>query len=209
MFCLKGYTMYYGCVSNQRFKWKELLNFSGDHIYRHDSTPTAYNRVCSTCLSESLNIFIKSLIMQLSSFCIAMSGPVLGLLQGSRVTLFSVRLPILNQYPDIEYITNMAWEILNGILGLFCFLCMEAKFNIVNDAVNVSSDLSVCDLNNLSTDIETNRGTEELWANKLKIIFMRTLRIDGYECSLNVFLWNVDSRAEFPIFSFNFFHLDS
>lgn len=126
------------------------------------------------------------MILQISSFAIALSGPVSGSLQGSYVTLFSVRLPFLNHYPDIEYHICMVWETLNGILAFFGFISMETKFCILNNAINVSSDLSAHYLRQLSADIERNYGTTGQWIDKLRAVFKRELRMDGYDLKMTL-----------------------
>lgn len=106
-----------------------------------------------------------------TSFGMAMTGPAFAVLRGSRVTLYSVRLPFLNTSPVLEYSLNMCWEI---------FKISIPKFTILDDAINITSDLVACDLNQLSIDMESNHGSPNQWIQTLKSIFMKTLRMDQY-----------------------------
>lgn len=59
---LKGFLVYITALSKTRFTWKRLLNVSGKHLYRDDSSDSRYNRVCSEFLDESIKSYIKKFL---------------------------------------------------------------------------------------------------------------------------------------------------
>lgn len=49
---------------------------AGKHIYRDDSQPTAYNRICSDSLERMLKLYVLKMSMIMLSFVAALIGPV-------------------------------------------------------------------------------------------------------------------------------------
>lgn len=171
--------MYITALSEARFTWKRLLNVSGKHLYHDDPEDSAYNRVCSDYLNESIWSYVKIFTLQTISLSIAMIAPAYGLLHGERVTLFGVRLPFINKNPELEYMINLCWETANGTLGLIAFWSIEIMFVLVNNTIGVSSALCEVELNQLADDIEIEHGSKRHWRRTLRTILMRTSYIDG------------------------------
>lgn len=149
-------------------------------MYRDDSNDSLYNRVCSEYLNESIKSYVKIFLLQTFSLSIAMIAPLYSILHGERVTLFSVKLPYLNQNPDLEYMVNMCWETANGTLGLIAFWSIEIMFVLVNNTIAVSPALFKVELDQLANEIENQHGLKKYWTQTLNRILMRMSYIDGY-----------------------------
>lgn len=182
---LKTYSIYWTVMSKLRYKWNYLLYFSGNHIYRGDRQPTAYNRICNECIEQSLKNYIIIMFMEMLSFVGAFLGPFYAFIQnGSRATLYSVRLPFLHDNPNTEYIINVCWETFISLMGIVALFGMELMFVFINDTITVSSKLCESELNELSDQLESKRATYKESSQKLRIILMRTKFMDEWVCSI-------------------------
>lgn len=100
--------------------------------------------------------------------------------EGLYATVFILKLPYFNHYPNTEFIINIVWEtfiILFAFGGLFL---LEAVTALCNDTVSVSSKLSQLELNELSDEIEQNGGSKVKHSTQLKRIIMRVSHMDEY-----------------------------
>lgn len=55
---MKVYTASWKVVLKDRMKWVPLIESAAQKIYRDDSRTTAYNRICSECMDNTLKTFI-------------------------------------------------------------------------------------------------------------------------------------------------------
>lgn len=117
-------------------------------------------------------------MLQTVALSIAMIAPVYGLLHGQRITLFCVRLPFINENPELEYVICISWESLNGIIGLIGFWSIEILFVLINNTISVSSALCEAELDQLADDIENERKCQNHASQVLRAILMRTCYID-------------------------------
>lgn len=100
-------------------------------MYRDDHQPTAYNRICSESIDESIKIFIKIIVVEMLSFVIAAIGPLHKYINyGTKSTFFCVRLPFLNENPDLEFTINISWELTATFLSFFGFVLISVLFVI-------------------------------------------------------------------------------
>lgn len=67
-------TLYWSNVIKTR-KWHELITMPGENIYRDDTQSTAYNRIRSESIDESIKIYMKIIALEILSFFIATIEP--------------------------------------------------------------------------------------------------------------------------------------
>lgn len=171
--------MYWTCVLKTRFKWHELIIMAGEYIYQDDSQPTAYNRICSDCIDESLKTYIRIVTMEIMSLVIAAIGPFYTyIIYGTKSTFLCVRLPYLNTDPDLEFMVNISWEMIGMCLGFISFIAVDVAFMNFINTISVTSRLCELRLNEFSDNLEYKRGTEEQIRKQLRIIMMQTKFID-------------------------------
>lgn len=111
-----------------RFIWTKIMNISGKFIYRDDANPSLYNKICSDCIDQSIKTFIMIISSEGLSFVIANIEEFYSLLNGQKITLMSLRLPYLNQYPDTEYLITYFFEIFGSSNGFCSFIAIEIGF---------------------------------------------------------------------------------
>lgn len=169
--------MYTTVINELRYTWTKLMNVSGRFIYRDDSEPTIYNRICSDCIDESVITVTIILACEGLSFVFANAGEFYSMLQGKKITLLSVRIPYVNKYPDIEFMINFIWETIGSIDGFFSFIAIEIAFMLVNDTLKVSSRLCEAELNEVSEQLEKQKWTTA--CRNLKMNLKRTNYIDA------------------------------
>lgn len=171
--------MYFTIVTKTNRQWHRLINVAGRIIYQDDHEPTAYNRICSETCNASLKIFLRIITLEMLSYAIAMIGPFYSYIKhGEHVTLYSVKWPFLSRNPNAEYIVNIAWETVGGIIAMFGFFFFEVMFLIVNNTIMVSAALSEWELDEFSNCLEQSELTEAQLRQKLLKIFMKISYID-------------------------------
>lgn len=168
--------MYTTIINNLRYTWTKLMNVSGQFIYRDDPSPTIYNRICSECIDESVKTVIIILTCEGLSFVLANIGEFYSMIQGKKITLLSVRIPYINESPNVEFIINYCWETIGSIDGFFSFIAIEIAFMLINDTITVSSRLCELDLDEISQQLETHQRT--VACRNLKMVLRRTRFID-------------------------------
>lgn len=176
---LKAYSGFLSTVTKTKYKFRKLLEFSGEFIYNDDRQDTPYNRICSENISESLKNLIVTLTIMILSFIIAYLGPLLSYVQdGTIVTFYELRLPYLYQYPNVEYIINTIWQSSINILAVFSFFLAELMQTLINDSISVTSKLSRLELDQLSNQLEEKDRNEATIGRKLTSIFMKMAYMD-------------------------------
>lgn len=179
---LKTYTIYWTLINKLRYKWNYLLNFSGNYIYRDDRQPTPYNRICNECLDQSIKNYIMIMSIEILSFIGAVLGPFYAFIQnGSRATMYSVRLPFLQDNPSTEFIINVCWEMFISSMGIVALFGMEMMFLLMNETITVSSKLCELELDELSDQLESNRATKKQSTQKLRMILMKIKFMDEWD----------------------------
>lgn len=153
---------------------RKLLDVPREHFYRNERQLTAYNRICSECITDSLKTYVLTLVVLILSFIGALIGPAYSYIQdGSLYTLYELRLPYFNQYPNTEFGINFTWQSLISVLGISALFCIELFMTMVNNAITVSSKLTVMELAEISDQLENGQITQEQCSQGLKKIFMK------------------------------------
>lgn len=169
--------MYTTIITELRYVWTKLMNISGQYIYRDDAEPTIYNQICSNCIDQSIKSVIIIISLECLSFILANIGVFYSMLQGDKITLLNVRIPYLNQYPDIEHLINICWEAIGAADGFCSFIAIETAFMLVNDTITVSSRLCEADLIEISNQLEQQQYS--IACRNLRMVLRRSNFIDA------------------------------
>lgn len=109
------------------------------------------------------------------SFVGAVIGPYYSFVRyGTLATLYSLKLPYFNQDPYTEFIINLVWQFLIGLIGVVSLFLVEVAITLTNDTITVSSELCLLELKELS---DRQASKTEL-RRKMKKIYMRIAYID-------------------------------
>lgn len=126
-----------------------------------------------------MQIYVRIIILQMFSLCCVALGPIYGYLHDNKLTtVFSVRLSIVHHIPEVEFMISVIWETNNTLLGMPAFMNVEMMYNMVNNTIDVSSELSGFALDELSDEIENQSYTTQQALNELAIIFRQTNYMD-------------------------------
>lgn len=151
----------------------------GKNLYRNDHRSSAYNRKCDECMDQTLKSYIIELTVMILSFIGALIGPIYTYLQdGTLVTLYEVRIPFLMEHPRTEFVINMIWQAYISVLGIFALFGIEGCIAIVNNAITVSSNLTLNELKTLSDRLEMNEIRNKHLAKSLKTILLQISFMD-------------------------------
>lgn len=118
-------------------------------------------------------------LLTLASFG-AVPGPFYNYVHyGTYATLYNLKLPYFNRYPNIEFLINIGWETFIASLAFGGMLLIEAKMAFCNNTISVSSKLTEMELNQMSDALEHRNGVSQgMSGPKLRIILMRVLYMD-------------------------------
>lgn len=151
---LKIFTPYFTSLNkSNRPIWYKLVNVSGEYIYRDDLQPTAYNRICSEAITQSLKSYLIIMAVITLSFIVAALGPLHSFITDwSLFTLYEVRLPFVIRiwsllsmwFGNFSYPYWLVWEC-SLIEGVQC---------IINDTITVSSQVNSLEFAELSEVLE-------------------------------------------------------
>lgn len=176
---LQTYAVLWNLTLGKRLNWLPLLEIPRKHLYRNDHRSNDYNLICSECMDQTLKTFIITMIVAILSFGGALIGPVHSYLQdGTLVTLYELRIPFLSEHPRSEYIVNMSWQGGISALGVIALFPLEGMLAIVNNAITVSSKLTLNEFATISNDLEMGEIARELSAQKLKTLFKQIIYMD-------------------------------
>lgn len=101
---------------------------------------------------------------------------------GTKVTLYNMRIPLIDQHSNMQFTINVIWESLMNLFGVIAIVFVEAAHATVNNSVTVSSKLNVLSFSALSNQMERQEITHEQSHRQLKYIFMNIIYWD--ECVL-------------------------
>lgn len=176
------YAAFWINVADSRYAIISVLEMPERIIYREDNDngPTAYNRICSDCMDDTLFIYITSVVVIVLSFNGAIIGPVLAYIQdGSLVTLYEVRIPYFEDNPRNEFVVNIIWQnlfsVFLGVPGLFM---LEGTVAIVTNAIVVSSKLTANEYDELSNELESGQIMGNQCERRLLKIFKQIIYMD-------------------------------
>lgn len=175
---MQGFAAYWTAVSRSA-EWYRILNVSGKTIYHDNNKSTAYNRICKENISNSLKVYVVAMTVLLSSFFLAtLNLAYNNYRDGTKSTLYELRLPYFNKDPDTEFILQIAWELICDCMGAFGILLMEAVLAIINNTIAASVELCALELSRLSIYLEEKNGIDKQSNRMLKIIFMKISYMD-------------------------------
>lgn len=141
--------------------------------------PTAYNRICSDCLNDSIKQYALTISLVVLSAWIALIGPTYAYMtDGTIVTMYNMRIPFFDKHPNAEFIANLIWETSISAIGFIALCLIECGHSAVNNTVTVSSKLNILAINNLSNEMEMQEISREQSHQKLKFIFINIMYWD-------------------------------
>lgn len=159
--------------------WPDLIHAPVKYILRDCKLPTAYNRICSDCLNDSIKQYALTMTLVILSAWIAMIGPTYAYMtDGTITTMYNMRIPFIDQYPNAEFIANLIWETSISAIGFIALCLVECGHASVNNTVTLSSKLNILALNKLSNEMEMHKITGEQLHRKLKLVFLNIMHWD-------------------------------
>lgn len=182
---MKTYSTYWCSVLKTSRLWPKLIYPPSKYIYRNDTEQTSYNRICWKGLNDTAKqYFICTTVILLTLF-----GSTVGPLYtysktGKITTLYELRIPFLENDPEMEFYFGFAWQGLVSCFGLLGLSLIESGMAVVNNSITVSSKLNVLSLHELSERLEANDITGRESLQKLKLIFKDIIYWDEYDLIL-------------------------
>lgn len=154
------------------------MEMTGKH--RDSKQLNNYNKICDKCMDNTIKLYIMTMSVLILSFFGVVIGTCYGYIKdGKLATVFEVRLPILNQNPQTEYIVNLIWQSIAMLIALLGLFVIEETTALINNAITVTSMLSAQELADLSDSLENDAITKDYCNWKLKHIFMKIVYMDG------------------------------
>lgn len=115
------------------------------------------------------------------SFVISLLGLVYSyIIDGSRTTLLSVRLPLVEKDSSLEFTLLLVIQTIYGFT-LFCSnITLESAYNLDMDGIKIAAKLIQMEIDNLSYDLEARNLTTIQIRKKLVLIFLKIHHSDRY-----------------------------
>lgn len=158
-----------------------LLNFGGKYIYDDNNAKTNYNLICSRSMDETLKRFITVLLCVMSSFLIALLGPIHAfIMNGERTSLLGARLPFVEKDSDLEFTLLIMIQTISGFCGISGNIAIETSYNLDMNVFKITTELIELEIEKLSSDLETETLTESQMKHRLCRIFDKVALTDMY-----------------------------
>lgn len=175
---MKTYSAYW-CSVLKTGLWPQLINQPSECIYRDDKEPSDYNRICYESLKYSIKEYALSLTLVTLSLIAACIGPTYTFFQdGTFVTLYELRIPFLENDPITEFIISVLWQGTISVMAALAVGLIESGMALINNTINVSSELNVLSFSKLSKRLKSNDITNQELQWQLKQIYLNILHWD-------------------------------
>lgn len=156
-------------------------NYAHDNIYCDDHRPTAYNKICSKILDNTIQRYkvVMTLII-LSSIAGAANPIYIYFRDGILYTLAGVLIPFVEKGSSLETILNTIYQIVAAVFAILGLTCVQASISIMTDTIDVSTDLTILKMQTFSNRLKRGNLTERDIRNRLNTIFYQVKKIDKY-----------------------------
>lgn len=147
--------MYVKCLSEDRFKLKNLFRFSGDYIYKDSNDSSSFTRLCH----ESIENMRKSYIFLVIVIIISVGGVSVGpidayLRKGVMVTPFGTKLPFFEENSRQGFFFDMAYQSCLMPFGIVSTICIELCQCMTYNTVQLCADAIKLTSTELSAELE-------------------------------------------------------
>lgn len=148
-------TLYVKCLSDDRFKLKNLFRFSGDYIYKDLKDSSSFTRLCD----ESIENMRKSYIFLVIVIFISIGGVIIGpidayLRKGVMVTPFGTKLPFFEENSSNGFYFDMTYQSILMPFGIISTICIELCQCMTYNTVQLCADVIELSSTELSIGLE-------------------------------------------------------
>lgn len=127
-------------MSEARFNVRRLALAGGDLVYNDSHEKTEYNQMCSENVNQSLRKSFITLMLIILSYIGMCFLPTYGFIaHGERITLMSLKIPFVEAFSTLEFIINVAIQIVAFATGFPGNVLIEGIFALLMDSITAST----------------------------------------------------------------------
>lgn len=158
-----------------------MILFGGEYIYNDDTKPTIFNEICHKNIRRTYeNIAIITLITFVSGV-IGAANPLYIFYHDDKLyTLPGVLIPFVKRFSIEENIINIIYQAVLAYVACFAFIILQISSRLIVDVINASVDVSVCEMKDLSNDLEQNDLSQMEIGHRILKIIQQIERINEY-----------------------------
>lgn len=144
-------------LTEKRFEAREIGLFGGRFIYNNNLAPTEYNKICSNILRQMYSRFFWILSLRLASVLVAIANPIyIFYNDGVFYTLTDVMIPFVEKNSNAEIYINVIYQMITAYFAGIGFILIENYSALVYSSYNVTTDISLSNMNDISKHLEKN-----------------------------------------------------
>lgn len=126
----------------KKYVMQSLIDFGQQHIYVNNHDDDEYQLICSKQMDETMRNFIQNVALVVFGFSVAIIGPIYSyFFQNIRSTTIEVRVPFTEANSDEEFVCNLTFMALVGILGAPLYIGLEVMMSTFRDIIVISPKL--------------------------------------------------------------------
>nr|AOT85630.1 odorant receptor 113 [Mayetiola destructor] len=167
--------------SDARFDARDLFQFAIKNIHNNDHDANEYNAICTKNIHITIRRFISALILLTASFLVGVANPVyIFIKNGKFYTLAGILFPFVEKDSKTELYINIIYSLVVIMVAVLAVIGIQVCCGIICHTIEVTADLSINEMKELSINLEMNKTNEANIGVKLNRIFQQIQKIDEY-----------------------------
>lgn len=182
--------LYYRAVGPDRFRYREIILFSGKHIYLDRKPFTEYERKVDENAGKVITDSLLTTVFVIFSFFLVIIGPAyVFVVHGEYVVPTGVILPFVDPNTGRGYAINIIIQFGTAIAALLGLVSIEGMSSMINNAYTVMADILCFNMRKFSDDLGHGTFSNENRA-ELRNIFVQLQDLEVYLDELNqIYYW--------------------
>lgn len=171
---------YWLAIGPRRFKFNNLITFSGKYIYAETNSSVRRNRINTKHIDKLLKYFIIQYLSIMMSYQTILTGPLYAYIHDNlRISPLGTHIPFFELNSDAEFYTNMVHQVLIGAYTIFGSVMIELMICIVNRTITAIPDLTSLTLKEFFEEFKLN-GINSKSNAQLRNVFLQLQDFNKY-----------------------------
>lgn len=201
--CVPGLVIYLQTLNSYRFRFRKMLLFAVDYIYKDKNDETKLGNLCNFYGIKSLKMTILFLVFIILSTMQAMIGPAIEFHKtGNLVTFLALKLPFIDDDSVWGFHLNVFIQTTITFFGTIGGLSTEMATCITNNTVLLCSEIISFNCDELGESLIKRKCSAAETAARLKQILQQIQDLDRYILEMSeIYYWRLFTAPILIVYS--------
>lgn len=201
--CVPGLVIYVQALNSYRFRFRQILFFTVDHIYKDEMNDTKFDHLCNFYGTKSLKMTVLFMLFILVTTGQAMIGPAIEYHKtGVLVTFLALKLPFIDDNSILGFHLNVAIQTAITFFGTIGGLSTEMATCISNNTVLLCSEIVCFNCDEFGEYLKKRKNSTAETAAHLKQILQQIQDLDRFILEMKeVYYWRLFTAPVLIVYS--------